>query len=421
MSTCAHIDRLAKEPFRVFFPLGIIASALGVLLWPAYYAGWISYYPLEAHARWMVLGFGGCFIVGFLGTAGPRLLGAEPWFRFEILWHTAMSVIMLACLAFNQIGAADLMTGFWLFGVLASLVFRLLVGRKDIPPPGLPLAVLGMIGAALSGFALSMESYLSYSMPTRTFWRLLYFQGFLWLPIIGVAPYLLPRFFGRKSQHAFDETLTLPAGWLRPFIESVVAGALILASFALEAWVGGRSGMLLRSAVVAIHLTRSVPGLVSWSKVNGLGLTLRWVLPCSLAGWILAVIFPPLRIGSLHLMFISGAGLLMLAVAARVTLGHHNRHDRLSSPLKWFHGVWAMVILAAATRLTPEFVPKVRVSHYIYAALLWVIILAFWAWKLRRERLKPVHEEGVITAKCPRRRRRDKAGAIGVSPSSPRQ
>jgi len=400
-----RLDQVATEPFRVFFPLGILASAIGVLLWPAYFAEWITVYPLEAHARWMVIGFGGCFVTGFLGTAGPRLLGSDPWCRFEIILHTTMALVVLTCLAFNQIAAADLMTGFWLLGVLKSLLFRVLVGRKDIPPPGLPLAILGLTGATVSGFALSMESFLTYSMPVRTFWRLLYFQGFLWLPVLGVAPYLLPRFFGRKSLHAFDDSLKMPIGWRRPFIESTLAGLLFLLSFAIEAWIGGRSGMLLRCAVVTIHLARSVPGLVSWSQVNGLGLALRWVLPCAVGGWALAAAFPPLRIGSLHLMFIGSLGLLMLAVATRVTLGHNSRHDRLASPLKWFHGVWAMTLLTAATRLTPEFVPKVRVSHFIYAALLWVIILVFWAWKLRREAQRPLFKEGEIKSKCPRRQK----------------
>ena len=29
----------AGEPFRVFFPLGVLASVVGVLLWPLFYWG----------------------------------------------------------------------------------------------------------------------------------------------------------------------------------------------------------------------------------------------------------------------------------------------------------------------------------------------------------------------------------------------
>ena len=402
----SKLDKIATEPFRLFFPLGIFASAIGVLLWPAYFSGWFTAYPLEAHARWMVIGFGGCFITGFIGTAGPRLLGSDPWCRFEIILHTIMAFAVMVFLSLNKIATADLFTGFWLLGVLKSMLFRIFVGRQDVPPPGLPLVFLGITAAMLAGFALSMESFLSYSLPVHNFWRLLLFQGFLWLPILGVAPYLLPRFFGKKSPHAFPDSLSIPEGWMRPFYESLAVGILLLASFALEAWRPDPSGMILRTLVVIIHLTRSVPGLVSWSKVNGLGLALRWVLPCAAGGWLLAVTFPPMRVGMLHVMFIGSAGLLMLAVATRVILGHNERHDRLAAPMKWFHGVWGLLLFTAATRLTSDFVLKVRVTHFIYAAILWVIILAFWSWKLRRELRQPVFEEGVIKTNCPRRKRR---------------
>ncbi|MCB1129573.1 MAG: NnrS family protein [Verrucomicrobiae bacterium] len=397
-----QITRLTEEPFRLFFPLGVLASVIGVMLWPAIFRGWIDYYPLEAHARWMVLGFGGSLIVGFLGTAGPRLLGTRPFFRWEFLVHLALALAMMTALGLNRIGTADLLTGIWLTGVIASLLGRFLFARSDVPPPGLPLAVLGLGGAATAGFVFGLG--ISTSSGVHQFLRLLYFQGLLWLPILGIAPYLLPRFFGKRSPHSFHESLSIPTGWMRPFLESLVAGLLLITSFALEAWGHGRAGHVLRAVVVAVHLARSVPGLLAWGKVNGLGLTLRWVVPCASGGWLLAAWFQPLRIGMLHLMFIGGAGLLMFAAATRVILGHNERHDRLASPLRWFHALWALVLFTAATRLTSDFVIKVRITHFIYAALLWVIIAAFWSWKLRRERRLPVYEEGVIESRCPRRR-----------------
>lgn len=384
----ASLTRLAEEPFRLFFPLGFLASAIGVLLWPAVFRAWIDYYPLDAHARWMVLAFGGSLIVGFLGTAGPRLLGTRTFFRWEFLVHLALALAMMTALWLNRIALADGLTGIWLFGVLASLLGRFLFARRDVPPPGLPLAVLGLGGAATAGTVFGLG--ISTTSPVHQFLRLLYFQGFLWLPILGVAPYLLPRFFGKRSPHSFDDSLSIPAGWLRPFLESLAAGLLLIASFALEAWGHDRAGHLLRATVVAIHLSRSVPGLVAWGKVNGLGLALRGVVPCAAGGWLLAAWFPHLRVGVLHLMFIGGAGLLILAAATRVILGHDDRHDCLASPLKWWHLVWGAVLLTAATRLTSEFIPKVRISHFIYAALLWVLLLAFWAWKLRRELRHPM-------------------------------
>lgn len=348
----------------------------------------------------MVLGFAGCFITGFLGTAGPRLLGSKPWTLLELILHGALAITMMVFLVINRIPAADLTAGLWLLAVLGSLLTRFYL-RKDIPPPGLPLAVLGLAGTAIAGIILSFSPAIS----IQAFLRLLYFQGLLWLPILGAAPYLLPRFFGKNSLHDFPESSGIPDGWMRPFIESLIAGILLIVSFALEAWKPGPSGLILRASVVLIHLTRSVPGLVSFAKTNALGLAVRWVVPCAAGGWLLAAWFAHMRAGMLHLMFIGGAGLLMLCSATRIILGHNDRHDRLASPMKWFHLVWGAVLFTAATRLTADFIPKVRISHLSYAAALWVIMIVFWVWKLRRELRQPVFEEGVIKSNCPRRKR----------------
>lgn len=383
------IKRYAAEPFRLFFPLGILASVIGVLLWPAFFRGWIPYYPLEAHARWMVIGFGGSFITGFLGTAGPSLLGNKPWTAVELGMLVLTALAMMSCLAANRIAAADLLAGIWLLGMLGSLVIRVFHGRQDIPPPGLPLAALGIGGAGVAGIMLSLVTTIGYSVETYSFLRIVYFQGLLWLPVLGVAPYLIPRFFGKESPHSFEDSGTIPPGWMRASSISVLAGLLMVTSFALEAWVDVRAGMILRILVFTSYLFLCVPGLFPVGRVNGLGLALRLVVPCAASGWLLAVLFPLLRIGVLHLAFIGGAGMLMLAVGTRVIFGHDDRHDLLASPMRWFHLVWGLVLLTAATRLSSDFVVKVRITHFTYAAVLWVFISAFWWWKIRRELKRP--------------------------------
>lgn len=73
---------LGSEPYRIFFLSGILFSIAGVLMWPLFYKGHLSFYPGISHARVMIEAFGGAFVVGFLGTAGPRMLGAprlKPW------------------------------------------------------------------------------------------------------------------------------------------------------------------------------------------------------------------------------------------------------------------------------------------------------------------------------------------------------
>src|SRR5436190_21845692 len=67
------------EPFRIFFPVATLAGLIGVALWPALLLGWTQNYPGPSHARLMVQGFFGGFILGFMGTAMPRLVGGRPF------------------------------------------------------------------------------------------------------------------------------------------------------------------------------------------------------------------------------------------------------------------------------------------------------------------------------------------------------
>ena len=51
-----------SEPFRVFFPLGIAAGIMGLLLWPLHYAGWWPVYPALQHPRLLIFGFGAALL-----------------------------------------------------------------------------------------------------------------------------------------------------------------------------------------------------------------------------------------------------------------------------------------------------------------------------------------------------------------------
>lgn len=73
---------LGSEPYRLFFPSGILFSIAGAMLWPLFYHGKLTFHPSINHAHVMIQAFGGAFVIGFLGTAGPRLLTAprlKPW------------------------------------------------------------------------------------------------------------------------------------------------------------------------------------------------------------------------------------------------------------------------------------------------------------------------------------------------------
>ena len=83
---------VCEEPFRIFFPAGVLLGLIGVSLWPLFYSGIGIAYPNIAHARLMIEGFMASFIFGFLATAGPRLTSAP---RFSLSELVAIFTLVL--------------------------------------------------------------------------------------------------------------------------------------------------------------------------------------------------------------------------------------------------------------------------------------------------------------------------------------
>jgi uncharacterized protein involved in response to NO len=400
-----HLTRWASEPFRLFFPLGILAAVAGVMMWPLFYAGKLGFYPGEAHARVMIEGFMGAFVLGFLGTAFPRLTGNATWSCGEL---TLQLLLWFACVASALTGhvfAADTAFATLLMLLFAGMVGRWVRGNRDTPPPGFVMALAGILGGAIAAASLAWDQGRWMNVAGYQFAKLWLNQGFLLLPLLGIAPYLLPRFFGKESSHSFDTSPRPPAGWWSRVLVSLACALLVAAGFAVEAVGKPLPGHLLRAAVILAWFLletpvfrrgglRTTPGNVARVAVIGL-----------VAGTAAAGIWPHGRVGSLHLFFAAGLGLAVLAVATRVVLGHAGRHDLLTGKIVWLRIAAGLLILAAATRMTSDFVPAVRISHHIYAAWAWAAGCLVWFVALFRS-FGRSEDDRLVRKACPRRRRR---------------
>jgi uncharacterized protein involved in response to NO len=389
-----------EEPYRLFFPLGMLAGIWGVLMWPMFYGGHLSFYPNEAHARMMTAGFMGAFVAGFLGTAFPRLMGARRWMAGEFAAILLCWLLMVWAWARGMVKAGDEAFAMMIALLLAGMAVRSLRRRRDIPPPGFLLVFAGLVGAALSALWLARGTFVS--VEWWKFARLWYFQGFLLLTMMGIGPYLLPRFFGMPSGHSFDTSVKAPAGWWRRAVASMIAGLCVITSFALEAWGQALVGQMLRAVVVPGWFAMETPIFRRAQQRTTPGTAVRWALVSMAAGLACSALWPLARIGSLHLFFVSGLALVTMAVGARVILGHAGRHDLLGGKIVWLRWVIGLAVLAAMTRMTSDFIPAVRVSHHIYAAWSWVAaalvwLVALWKYLWRSE------QEQKPAGNCPRR------------------
>jgi uncharacterized protein involved in response to NO len=329
----------------------------------------------------MVCGFLGAFVAGFLATAAPRLSGTRRWSAAESAGLLGVWLVMVWCHGRGVVRAGDLAFAVWVVVLLGGLGWRVL-RRCDVPPPGFVLVGVALAGAGVAALVLA-EGW--HGSPAG--WRLArlgLFQGFVLLPLMGIGPYLLPRFFGEPSLHAFAESVAPPPGWWPRAGAAGLFGAGVIATFVIEAFDWPLAGQLARAALVLGWFARETPLFRRTRLATTPGNAVRWAVGSCVVGLAAAGVWPLARVGSLHLLFASGFGLAALAVGTRVVLGHAGRHDLLGGRLRWLRWVIGLAILAAATRMTSDFIPQVRVSHHVYAAWCWVALAVVWLAALAR-------------------------------------
>src|SRR5262245_11288886 len=109
MGKLIQLSDIGREPFRIFFPAGVLAGIVGVSLWPLFFTKLITRYPGQSHARIMAEGLFGGFIVGFLGTAMPRLLSAPPLGLRNVLLLFALHLSMITAFALQEMFLGDVL------------------------------------------------------------------------------------------------------------------------------------------------------------------------------------------------------------------------------------------------------------------------------------------------------------------------
>jgi uncharacterized protein involved in response to NO len=157
---------------------------------------------------------------------------------------------------------------------------------------------------------------------------------------------------------------------------------LIVGSFAVEAWVSARLGLILRVLVSGGFLWVTIPwrGL-RMARSGTLATVLKLALATGLAGLAASAIMPVRQVALDHLFYLGCLGLVTLVVGSRVVLGHSGEGN-LAMAKSWpFRAVASLALLATATRVSADFLPSGPETHHLYAALAWTFSVLIWlAW-----------------------------------------
>jgi len=366
-----------REPFRIFFPAGVLAGIAGVALWPLHFTNVLELYPGLSHARIMACGLFGAFIFGFLGTAMPRMLSAKPLQAFQVLPLALLHAAMVIAFACGKIVIGDALF-LLMLATFMSLMIARARHRKDTPPPGFILVGLSFLSVAAGTVLAVLQHFRELDASWVTLQRLLSYQGFVLLPILGIGPFILPRLFGMQSQHDFPEMRIPVAAWWRKAALAFMAGALVIGSFFVEASGWYRVAHWIRFGAALGYILLEMP-FHRAPATNALGISVRIAFAGIVAGFLAVALFPAYRVGLLHLTLVGGFAVITFVVATRVVFGHSGNGALLKGRNRWLLVAIGLMLFGMATRISGDFWPKVLASHYTYGALLWLAGVLLWA------------------------------------------
>jgi uncharacterized protein involved in response to NO len=366
-----------SEPYRIFFPLGIVFGLAGVAIWPLYTFGITASYSGRAHAMVQTDGFLYAFIAGFLLTAVPRFTGTKPPSRPVQYWLAAILIVSVAA---SELRAFAVGTTMFVaaHAMLLVLLARRFVRRQQNPPASFVVIGIGLVAGALgalisAGVALEIAPA-SWDLIGK---RMLT-EGMVLLLVLGVGGFLGPRLLGlatlpQPGQSHAGSTLPWAVAGLTIFIS-------VPAEYGLDlAWMA-----IIRAAVVTATI---IPALQLW-RAPVARTTLSWTV--WIANWVMVagvwhVAFAPrYRVDFLHMLFIGGFSLLILAVATRVTLSHGGKDptlERRSWPLRI--GL-TLGLIAMLARVGAPFAVASYFEHLAFAALLWMAGVLCWGSSIAR-------------------------------------
>ncbi len=374
------------EPFRIFFPLGVLIAWVGLSQWVFFPFGWPKSYACDLHGFIQLQAFTMAFALGFLFTALPRRTQSPPPSRAELAVSSGLLVSITLFGFFAQ--RAAMMLGYVaLFGLLARFALTRFWGeRARRRPPAafalVPIAALqGLIGPLLviAGPRLNVAPWM-YPLG-----RLFIEQGVFLCLIVGIGGLLLPLIGGWPP----PADLGSSPRETRRALAYAAAGLAIVASEIAEALGAFRAGPIVRGVVVAAALAW---GGGAWRMPKKAGLHRRWIW---LAVWltplgvVLSGLLPGLRVASLHVLFIGGYSLLCLGVATHVAYAHLPGLESLMltshRAVKWTGG---LVIVALLGRTAAD-VSHTYYQHLSSAAAAWIVGSAVWLGFLGPKLVRP--------------------------------
>ncbi|MCG3203619.1 MAG: hypothetical protein KCHDKBKB_00290 [Elusimicrobia bacterium] len=368
---------LPLNPFRLFFPMGLLFGVLGVGHWVLWSVG--VEFPSIAlvHASLQTQGFLTSFVIGFLMTAFPRFTGSWPASRLELsLMFLSMTLFLLSTLM--QQWVISQISFLVLIGNLMVFASRRFPHRNKPLPPSFLLMGFGFLHAFLGTSFILWSRFGMSHFPLFSIGRQMVQVGFLLCMVLGVTGKLAPFLLGYTDDP--EKSTELRGVWTRgpwAVLAHGLTGLGIMVSFMLG-FIHPWGSAVMRALIVTIHLVlfaRIARPLKKKTTLMFLFHLSCWMVPLGL--WA-GVLWPAYRIASLHVLFIGGYSLMIFSFGTLIVLSHSMKASLINGRLISLRVIGGLVLISLVFRLFSELVPF-RYKGFIHTSSgLWVLAVLIW-------------------------------------------
>lgn len=349
---------LLRLGFRPFFLFGAAFSILGVVLWVLALSGVIAFQPHGGaywwHGHEMLFGFATAIIAGFLLTAvqnwtGVPGLSGKKLLALVLLWLAPRLTLPITALPLELVMALDLA---FLPAVAIALGHSVAKVKQWRNLVFVPMMLLMACLNALSYLALTEGNPLLAQKAL---------QGAALVVIMIVALLggrVIPFFTERASSYQRKANLWyLDAG-------TFVSLLMLIAALVLDLTALQRPTAAVAAIIILIRWHR-------WGWRHTFSVPLLWSLHlsylCIPVGLGIIALGLPFSAG-FHALAAGGMGGMILAMMARVSLGHTGR---LLEPPKAMVIGFVMVLLAVVLRVMAGLLPMAYLPLLVASALAW--------------------------------------------------
>ncbi|ABL99495.1 NnrS family protein [Shewanella amazonensis] len=352
------IPPLLRLGFRPFFLFGAALSVLGVVLWVLALSGAINFQPHGGaywwHGHEMLFGFVTAIIAGFLLTAvqnwtGVPGLGGNKLLALVLLWLAPRLTLPITSVPFELVMVMDLT---FLPAVALALGHSVTKVKQWRNLVFVPMLLLMASLNALSYLALTDGNAIQAQ-------KALHGAALVVIMIVALlGGRVIPFFTERASAYQRKTNLWyLDAGTFVSLL--MLIGALIFDLTALQ-----RPIAAVAAIIILLRWHR-------WGWRHTLGVPLLWSLHlsylCIPVGLGIIAMGLPFSAG-FHALAAGGMGGMILAMMARVSLGHTGR---MLEPPKAMVAGFVLVLLAVVLRVMAGLIPAAYLPLLIASAVTW--------------------------------------------------